>query len=643
MLRPLLVACVALVIGAAPAHAAELPRYGGLYTAANQPLPMLDSKVTVSVRGPIIEVVVTQRFTNRTDQAIEATYVFPLPPDAAVSAMSIKTGTKTIRGAIAKRDEAQRRYEEAVRAGVTAALTDQERPDVFTQTVAGIAPRGTVEITLRYDAMAHFYDGAWAFAVPMVVAPRYVPGVATARPTTGTGRAPDTDRAPDASRVTPAGSPGAGGATQVTIRFVDKVWDVTSPTHELAVAGPQATFTDPRSDHDAVIRWKAAPASGWVEHGPEGGFAAVVVGSTPVPPRKGALRCLLVLDRSATSRGDADAIAQPLVRQLLGGMSASDRIAVTGSEALAWSPPADVLRALDQSWHRATGPFDLTRVLQAARPDGAPIVIITSALVADDRAALVAAKKLGVPIHVIGVGPAPARGLLTQLATVTGGTVRFALPGDDLPAIARSVVADAASPPPPLAVSWGTLAAREVVPGALPRLGSGQAMLVLARVDRAATANGRAAGAVFAIEPLAAAPAIAGSITPVGPLARRWARSRLDELLAGPPNPAAVTELALKFGLVSPYTSMVAIGEDIVVHGGTRRSVAVPVSVPSGMKWQQVKKEITVDLSTTTRVDDDADRDRERDVRAGKRKPARQPIAAGPAPTRPEPAPPARP
>ncbi|MBA3392329.1 MAG: hypothetical protein H0T89_06780, partial [Deltaproteobacteria bacterium] len=469
MLRPLLVACVALVIGAAPAHAAELPRYGGLYTAANQPLPMLDSKVTVSVRGPIIEVVVTQRFTNRTDQAIEATYVFPLPPDAAVSAMSIKTGTKTIRGAIAKRDEAQRRYEEAVRAGVTAALTDQERPDVFTQTVAGIAPRGTVEITLRYDAMAHFYDGAWAFAVPMVVAPRYVPGVATARPTTGTGRAPDTDRAPDASRVTPAGSPGAGGATQVTIRFVDKVWDVTSPTHELAVAGPQATFTDPRSDHDAVIRWKAAPASGWVEHGPEGGFAAVVVGSTPVPPRKGALRCLLVLDRSATSRGDADAIAQPLVRQLLGGMSASDRIAVTGSEALAWSPPADVLRALDQSWHRATGPFDLTRVLQAARPDGAPIVIITSALVADDRAALVAAKKLGVPIHVIGVGPAPARGLLTQLATVTGGTVRFALPGDDLPAIARSVVADAASPPPPLAVSWGTLAAREVVPGALPR------------------------------------------------------------------------------------------------------------------------------------------------------------------------------
>ena len=91
---------------------------------------------------------------------------------------------------------AQQHYEAAVRAGVTAAVLDQERPDIFTQTVTGIPPRGTVEVTLRYDALAHFYDGAWGLALPMVVAPRYVAGTATSRPTTGTGRAPDTDRAP---------------------------------------------------------------------------------------------------------------------------------------------------------------------------------------------------------------------------------------------------------------------------------------------------------------------------------------------------------------------------------------------------------------------------------------------------------------
>jgi len=43
---------------------------------------------------------------------------------------------------------------------------------------------------------------------------------------------------------------------------------------------------------------------------------------------------------------------------------------------------------------------------------------------------------------------------------------------------------------------------------------------------------------------------------------------------------------------------MVAIGDEVVVQGGTRRSVAVPVSVPAGMKWQAVKKETTVDTAS---------------------------------------------
>ena len=600
MLRPL----IALVLVATAAHAGDLPNAFGLYTANKQPLPMLDSKVEVTVRGPLVEVIVTQRFTNRTDHATEATYIFPLPPDAAVSAMSITAGNKTIKAKIAKRDEAQQRYEEAVRAGVVAGTLDQERPDIFTQTVAGIAPKSTVEITIRYDALAHFYDGAWGLAIPMVVAPRYVAGAATSRPTTGTGRAPDTDRSPDASRVTPGGSPGAGGPTAVTITYADKVWDITSSTHELTVAGTKATFTDPKSDHDAIVRWKAPNVAGWVEQSPGGAFAAVVVEAPTAAAKKGALRCLLVLDRSASARGDADALAQPLVRQLLAALDAADKVSVAGSDSLAWNAPQMIQRALDQSWTQKTGPFDLTRVLMTARPDGAPIVLVTGALVADDRAAVAAAKKLGVPVHVIAVGPAPARGLLMQIATATGGTARFAAPSDDLPALARSVIADAASPPPPLTVNWGTLGASEVVPGTLPRLGSGQAVLVLAKVTVAKTANARVGGELFAIETLSAPKAVEGTTTSAGPLGRRWARSRLEEMLATNTNAATVTQLALQYGLVSPYTSMVATGDEVVVQGGTRRSIAVPVSVPSGMKWQAVKKETTVDTGSAKAEDD---------------------------------------
>lgn len=613
MVRPLAALALVLAIVGLAGNArasGNSSRLMGMYpvgagTATAPPLPMVDSKVEVTVRGPIVETVVTQKFTNRGDKAIEATYIFPLPLDAAVTAMSIKTGTRTIKAAIEKREEAQRRYEDAVSAGVAAAVTDQERPDVFTQTVAAIPPKGSVEIVLRYDALARYASGTWQLVLPMVVAPRYVPGTISGRPTTGTGRSPDTDRAPDASRVTPATGPQAGGATHVAIHFAEPVTAVTSPTHELADAkAPDVSFTDPHSDHDAVIRWTATvPAAGWVEQGARGGYAAVIVEApATAPARKGPLRMLLVLDRAATMQGDANVTAQPIVRALFAALTPADRVAVLGVEKSGWSAPADALRAVEAAWQRSGGALDLTRVLETARPDGASIVIVSDGLVADDAAVLAAGKKLGVPIHVIGVGPAPARALLTQLAASTAGTVRFVVPADNLAAIATSAVLDVASPPAPLSVTWGTLAASDVVPAILPRLGAGQAILVLARVKRAQTANARARGELFAIDALPASPALSGATSAAGPLARRWARLRLDELLVGKRDEVAVTKHALEFGLVSPYTSFVAIGTDVVVQGGTKHSVAVPVSVPSGMDWTDVKRETSLDFDRSTSV-----------------------------------------
>ena len=604
-------ALVALVLvgmhGAATAAGAR--RVMGLYPTpvagapAGAALPMVDSQIELVVRGPVVEAVVTQRFTNPTARPIEATYIFPLPADAAVSALAITTGARTIHAAIARRDESQRRYEDAVRAGVAAVVLDQERPDVFTQTIAAIPAGGSVVVRLRFDTVARFGDGTWALVLPLVVAPRYVPGTASGRATTGVGRAPDTDRAPDASRITPGASPRGGGATAVRLAFVDAVTDLTSPTHELVVHGPRAaSLVDPRSDHDMVIRWRAsAPAGGWLEVGADGGgIAAVVVEAPAAAPRTGALRVVLVLDRAATMTGDAQIAAQPLVRGLFAALGPADRVALAGDPAQGFGPPADGLATVERAWTRAGGPFDLTRVLTAARPAGAPLVLVSDGLVADDDAALAAARALRVPVHVIGVGPAPNRGLLTRLAATTGGTARFVLPGDDLAAIARATLADVAGPAAPLTVSWGTLSAREVVPALLPRLGAGQAMLVLARVGRAQRANARARGELIALQELPRAAALDGAITPAGPLARRWARLHLEDLLAGRRDAAAITAHALAYGLVSPYTSLVAIGTETIVEGGVKHSLAVPVAVPAGMDWSTVEREITVDTTTTT-------------------------------------------
>jgi len=609
MLRPGPIAALIalwLALDASPAGALERARPMGLYPpGGGAPLAMLDSRIEVTVRGPIVETVVVQRFRNPGDRATEATYIFPLPADAAVSAMAMRIGTRTIRAAIEPRDAAQRRYEAAITAGVAGALLEQERPDVFTQTVSAIPPHGVVEVTLRYDTVARYQAGTWELVLPMVVGPRHVPGTASGRATTGSGRAPDTDRAPDASRVTPAGAPGAGGSTAVAIHFIDPPSDLASPTHELAGTRGDATLSDPRSDHDLIVRWRApAPAAGWVERDGDAGFAAVVVEAPAAPaaaPRRAPVRVILAIDRAATTRGDANAVERPLVRALLGALGPADRVRVIGSDALAWSSPGEALRALDRVWARPVPVFDLTRVLGGARPEGAAIVLVTDGLVADDHAAIAAARRLGVPVHAIGIGPAPARATLQQIAGASAGTVRYAVAGDDATALARGVISDVASPPAPLTVNWGTLGASDVEPAVLPRLGAGQAMLVLARVKHVQAANARSRGELFAFEPLAPPRTVEGATTVRGPLARRWARERLGELVAsGSQDRAAVTSLALGYGLVSPYTSLVAIGSDVVVSGGVKHSVAVPVSVPSGMNWQAVKTAIDPDTGADT-------------------------------------------
>ncbi|HUS27080.1 MAG TPA: VIT domain-containing protein [Kofleriaceae bacterium] len=618
MVRPLLALVLVLASASAATAASELPGKAGMYPQQGAPLAMLDSKVVVRVHGPIAEAVVTQTFRNDTDRVTEATYIFPLPLDAAVTAMEIESGNRTIRASIETRDQAQQRYERAVAEGVGASLLEQERPDIFTQTVSAIPARGKVTVTLRFDTVARYSAGTWELALPLVIAPRYVPGTASGRPTTGSGRAPDTDRAPDASRVTPSGSPGAGGSTEVTLELAE-VDDVTSPTHELVKQKGSYQLVDPKSDHDAIIRWRAkAPTAAWVEADDGGGYAAIVVEAKPAAKPATAVKMLLVLDHAATTRGDADAVKKPLVRALLQTLTPKDRVRVAGSDSLDTRAPADAWKALDEAWAKPHGAFDLAKVL--ARSDD-PIVLVTDGLVADDRAVLAAAAKVGAPVHVIGVGPAPNRSLLAAIATTTGGTVRYAVVGDDAQAIARDVLADIATQPEPLTINWGTLAASDVVPATLPRLGANQAMLVLARVKKVQSANARVRGDVFGFTAVTSSKTPDGATTTHGALARRWAKLKLDDLVAAG-NAKSITEHALRFGLVSPYTAMVAIGDEVVVQGGVKHSVAVPVSVPAGMQWQHVKREITVDTTKTTQ--DFSSMKLDEDEKPAKKKPRRE-------------------
>ena len=584
MVRPALV--LAVLACAVSAHAADLPGHMGMIVASGGALPISASDVNVAVHGPVIEVTVSQTFRNDADQPTEATYIFPLPPDAAVSAMEMKIGATTLHAAIEPRQRAAERYERALAKGAPAALLDQERPDVFTQSVAAIPARGIVEVTLRYDTVAHYTRGVWELALPLVVAPRYVPGSATGRPVTGAGHAPDTDRAPDASHVTPPGSPDAGGATTIHLHFDGEVTDLASPTHALE----GTTLVDPHSDHDAIIRWRAKlPDAAFVE--PDG-FAAVVVETPAAAQRTQAVQALVLVAVSATTRGDADLVSKPLLRALSNNAGLKDHLGTQIAD------------------------LDLTRTLQQLHPHD-PIVLVSDGLVADDAAVIAAAKKLAVAVHVVGIGPAPNRSLLTAIAAQTGGTLRFVVPGDPLDLIARDVLSDIATPPAPLAINWGTLGASDVVPATMPRVGAGQAALVLARVRRVAGGNARVNGNVFGFIELPAAHPLDGQTTNVGALGRRWAHDKLEDLIATG-NARAVLEHAMRYGLVSPQTSMVAIGDETIAQGGVKHTMAVPVSVPAGMRWQLVEKATRVEMKNTEKSGEDLDDEDDQAPRAKK-------------------------
>ncbi len=582
---------LALALAVRVASAGSLPPTPGMYVAkTTTPLPMVNSKLDVTIRGPIAEISITQTFRNDDAAPTEATYIFPLPSDAAVTAMAIDVGPRTIRAAVERRSQAQARYEDAISKGLDAGMVEEERPDVFTQSVAAIPPHATITVHVRFDTAARFASGTWQLVLPLVVAPRYVPGRANGRPTVGSGRSPDTDRAPDASRVTPAATPGGGGATEIAIAFDSGVDGVTSPTHELSRRGERYVIADAKSDRDAVIRWRAkVPAQGWVESDGSAGFAAVVVEAPPIPAKRPVARATFVFDRAATTLGDGALVEHGLEAALVDALGPSDLAATEQSD---FAPAAQLRAVVDHT--AAHHAFDLTKILRRLRPGGSPIVVVTDGLVADDTAAIAAARDLGVPIHVIGFGPAPNRSLLEAIAAATGGTLRVAIVGDDLPAIAKGVLADVATPPAPFAVTWGTLSARAIVPALQPRLGAGQAVVVFARIASPKAANARAAGTVIALASISSPTAPPGATTPIGPIARMWARLELDELVAAG-DVDAITDHALAFGLVSPETSMVAIGSEVTTAGGVRHTRAVPVSLPAGMRWQEVQRETTVD------------------------------------------------
>ena len=140
--------------------------------------PLKHTDVQATVSGFLARVTVTQIFANDAKHPIEAVYAFPLPQDAAVDEMTIRIGDRTVKGLIKSREEARAIYEKAKQTGHVAALLDQERPNIFTQSIANILAGEQVSVTISYIESLRYEEGTYEFVFPTVVGPRYIPGAA---------------------------------------------------------------------------------------------------------------------------------------------------------------------------------------------------------------------------------------------------------------------------------------------------------------------------------------------------------------------------------------------------------------------------------------------------------------------------------
>src|SRR5918995_1996744 len=178
-LRKLFVAfiAVALAFTTGYAQAQEDKTLAPYFVVQGDPnvdhLPLKDTRVDITVAGVIADVKVRQIYRNEGSRPINASYVFPASTRAAVYAMRMQIGNEIIVAKIKEREQAKQDFDRAKEEGKSASLLEQERPNVFSMSLANIMPQEQVEIELRYTELIIPTDNIYEVVFPTVVGPRY--------------------------------------------------------------------------------------------------------------------------------------------------------------------------------------------------------------------------------------------------------------------------------------------------------------------------------------------------------------------------------------------------------------------------------------------------------------------------------------
>lgn len=572
--------------------------------------PLKDTQVKTFISGSTARVNVRQEFENLYPMPIEAVYTFPLSQNGAVDDMTMTVGTRTIKGKIMKRAAARQVYEQARDEGKAASLLDQERPNIFTQSVANIAPGSKIVIEISYVETLKYEDGQYEFVFPMVVGERYIPG--------------SQDPA-DAAKISPPLATRAGHdiSIEVDINAGVPIEAVNSISHDIdsasfSASSSKVTLRDLKTipNKDFILRYDVSGKrieDAILTHRDErGGFFSLML----QPPDKTMIddrtpkEIVFVLDTSGSMGGFPIEKAKEAMLLSLDGLYPDDTfnlITFAGDTEVLFAGPVpatqaniEKARAFLRSRNGSGGTEMMKAIKTALDPSDSNqhmriVCFMTDGFIGNEDEIIAEIKKHPkARIFSFGIGSSVNRYLLDKMAQNGNGEAEYVTPNDDGSKAARKFYERVRTPLlTDISIEWNGLDVADVYPQKVPDLFSAKPIVLHGRYTKAGTGSIRVKGMV-------GGQAYSRDIQVDLPneqaandvLATLWARRKIDDLMSktmvydGYSEEAQydpkkqtideVTNLALEFRLMSSFTSFVAVDEIASVPAGTSTRVEVP-------------------------------------------------------------------
>ena len=584
----------------------------GVYVVA----PTVETDVKLQVRGLVLRGEVRQTFRNPESTCAEAIYAFPLPEDAAVDRLRMTVGTRVIEGEIKERKEAQLVYEQAKSEGKKASLLTQERPNLFTVSIANIGSGEEVVVTIDYQQNVDYRDGVFRLRFPMTIAPRYIPGQPSGAKQS-VGWSVDTDQVPDASRVTPpVNMPGSGRENRlrlsvdldsgVSLRRVDSSYQKVATT---VVSGSRYNVTlasgDVPADRDFELVWQPdlgnePKAAMFTEQSGPHTYALLML----MPPKASTgvrlpKESIFIVDTSGSMAGTSLSEAKNALQLALDRLSPQDRFNVIEFNSVTHvlfnqpqqASPDVVARA--KKWVDSlvsTGGTEMLPALQAALLNQSPgdgvvrqVVFMTDGGVGNEEQLLTFIRtNLGQSrLFTVGIGSAPNSHFMRGAARFGRGTFTYIGSVTEVQEKMTALFEKLESPvltnvelhlDDPRAEMW---------PQRIPDLYVGEPVVVAVRFSSPTgrvTASGKLGDHQWNdVQSLQ----VTGNESGVGKL---WARRKIEALTdTGGDVHQQIVELGLDHHLVTEFTSLVAV--DHTPSGAPQQTCetrAVPVNLPLG-------------------------------------------------------------